>query len=589
MSWSKLRSQVESFFADSVKGRVKLHSTSYRKAVRYDAGRAWITVDGEEITNMASSYFGLGGQDDDHTLRFSQSRLGEGMHDYLRLPIDAILSSEDSVVRALGMLDRRVGKRRLSKLDVRDAPPLVKYLYLLRCEAEGIRVDPLLTSEKGAILAHLQERHVLSKQYRAAYEDGWEKQQAEAVKKLSEARKHNLRTLIPHVKRGDISEDDLRTDVAREVFVGFQDTSDPELLERTLLFVESRSKLLATAELTRGTIALTTDGQHWLRQLESWKAKSHNARKQFSSLARHLWAEFDVPLFMDQAWIRGNTHQQDWFRHLGAGKNIRTADHLPIPLTKKMAHHFVQAPQHYPIEGAFRWAQVHAFGGDPRLADALLETRLVREFQDDKFWQTVLKFFVANPMLDVVHVGPIIDFIWHQRFEPQVVFVERGVAERRGPIQPNFSMRGRTVNSLLSAVADWHRQLGREAETGDFQWEKSAFADFEFREASQSREDSKTWSIRELLSSQELAFEGRRMKHCVATYARSCYEGKSSIWSMEVNDEFGRQPAVTIEVENARKLICQIRGKQNRRPTEQERAIVQRWATREELQLAAYL
>lgn len=46
------------------------------------------------------------------------------------------------------------------------------------------------------------------------------------------------------------------------------------------------------------------------------------------------------------------------------------------------------------------------------------------------------------------------------------------VVERRGPIQPNFSMRGRIVNSLLNAVADWQRQLGREAETGNLQWEK---------------------------------------------------------------------------------------------------------------------
>ncbi|NQT88950.1 hypothetical protein HQ560_19435, partial [bacterium] len=51
MKWSKLKSQVEGMFADSVRGRVRLHSTRYRKAHDQD-GRAWITIDGREIVNM---------------------------------------------------------------------------------------------------------------------------------------------------------------------------------------------------------------------------------------------------------------------------------------------------------------------------------------------------------------------------------------------------------------------------------------------------------------------------------------------------------------------------------------------------------
>ncbi|MCH2184101.1 MAG: hypothetical protein MK108_19050, partial [Mariniblastus sp.] len=55
MQWSKLRSQVEDLFADSVKGRVRLHSTRYRK-MHDQQGRAWLTIDGEEIVNMTNLF-----------------------------------------------------------------------------------------------------------------------------------------------------------------------------------------------------------------------------------------------------------------------------------------------------------------------------------------------------------------------------------------------------------------------------------------------------------------------------------------------------------------------------------------------------
>src|SRR4051812_28421733 len=55
MKWSKLKQQVESMFAESVRGRVALWTTRYEKA--HDRfGRSWITVDGREIV----SRFGCG-------------------------------------------------------------------------------------------------------------------------------------------------------------------------------------------------------------------------------------------------------------------------------------------------------------------------------------------------------------------------------------------------------------------------------------------------------------------------------------------------------------------------------------------------
>ena len=168
----------------------------------------------------------------------------------------------------------------------------------------------------------------------------------------------------------------------------------------------------------------------------AWKPQTHNSRRQFASLARHLFAEWPVPAFMDSGWFLGNgrgaIQQQEWFLHVGRGQNIRTAD-LPLPYTKRMAHHFMQAPADLTVEAALRWGQIHGLGGSERLARAVLGTRLGTSFGHDDFWITVLQFFIANPMLDLAHVGPIIDYIEQQRFVSQDVFVAPGVVERKAP------------------------------------------------------------------------------------------------------------------------------------------------------------
>ena len=96
-------------------------------------------------------------------------------------------------------------------------------------------------------------------------------------------------------------------------------------------------------------------------------------------------------------------------------------------------------------------------------------------------------------------------------------------------------------------------------------------------------------SIKELLSTKALSAEGRAMKHCVASYARSCALGASSIWTMEVESFDGKRRALTVEVNNAARLICQARGKCNTLPNEKERGILRRWAETQRLRLACYV
>ena len=404
-----------------------------------------------------------------------------------------------------------------------------------------------------------------------------------------EKRDRNLSEILPKIYNQELRLEKLQNAVTRAIAEAFQGSVAPKVFLKLLLYLEDNSDLLQETTYIQGIAALANHHESWLRSLEGWQVKKHNRDRQFSELARHLLAAYEVPLFMDCAWFNGNETHQNWFKHIGVGQNIRTAPDIPIPLTKKMAHHFLKAPKHYTIEEALRWCQVHALGGDRYLAEALRETQLTRTFSNDDFWLNVIRFFIANPMLDVSHVHPIIDYIWHQRYENRRVFVERGVAREIGPAQPNFSMRGRTPETLLRQVEEWHGQLGRESKGRELEWHGSEIGEFHLLEGSEASRNMKFWSIRELLSSDELIDDGRALRHCVSTYARSCHTGQSSIWSMEIEDENGRRKILTIEVTPREKVIRQVRGRRNRLPTPKEKDLLGKWAAQEGMKLAAYV
>lgn len=329
----------------------------------------------------------------------------------------------------------------------------------------------------------------------------------------------------------------------------------------------------------------------WLRPVEQWKPRTHNVARQFASLLRHLFVQYDdMPLFFDTVWFvspgKEAARHREWYLYVGKGQSIRDCP-LPIPLTKKMAHHFMQAPKDLSVDQAIRWGQVHGLGGDEHLARAILGTRLGESFKHDDFWTTVIRWFISHPMLDRAHVGPIVDYLHHQRYVPFAVALGQEAVAR--PPQPNLSMKGRTPDGVLARVEQWHRKLANDNRQQIQQWKPVGIVGFEFLEGSQLNNTHKTWTIRELLSSKALVVEGRQMSHCVASYAWSCSRGRCSIWTMEVQSREGFSKAITIEVNNAARVINQARGKLNRLPTEKERSIIQRWAEAAGLRMSKYV
>ncbi|MEX2120605.1 MAG: hypothetical protein WD847_13510 [Pirellulales bacterium] len=246
-------------------------------------------------------------------------------------------------------------------------------------------------------------------------------------------RKRELRApekVIRAIFQGQLVEDQLVAPYFKEICRACQAAKQRPNYERNLfrllMHATRHASLLAMEQVVPrlgrqegntfvgGLAALARHSASWLRDVENWRPRTHSPRRKFSSLARHLFADWPVPLFMDSVWFKGASsealRQQGWFLHLGRGENIRTAD-LPLPYTKKMSHYFMQAPSELSVEGALRWGQVHALGGSGRLARAIVGTWLETDLEHDDFVLSVLRFLLANPTLDKLQVRRLADYI----------------------------------------------------------------------------------------------------------------------------------------------------------------------------------
>ena len=367
--------------------------------------------------------------------------------------------------------------------------------------------------------------------------------------------------------------------------------------ERLLRQVQSQTTLLRASErprdyrtaLNAGLVGMALHHPNWLRPVETWFPTTQKLWPQFTALAHHLFAHYPIPTFMTSVWFDLPTGealpQHRWYKHLGLGQSIRTVG-LPLRFTRAMAHLFTHAPHHYIAVAALRWAQVIGLGGGEALTRAVIGTRLGKALENEDFWESVLHFFINHPSLDLAQVGPVVDFIQHQKFEWREGVSPKGVLGKQPPPQPDFSIKGRSIASICRLVEEWHKQLGQDTQQPSLSWRHSPFKDFRLVEGSEGQSNMRLWTITELLTSRALFLEGQAMRHCVATFIERCARRQTSIWSMQVENQRGRHRVLTIEVDPAKRTICQARGKRNRLPQTVEREVIECWAAQEGLRLA---
>lgn len=156
MRWSKIRRELHDRLADNLKGKLDYHMTTYKNSTGY-IGRAWMTFKGEELVIFSNqdslnqfdslSNASVGTiypshepiHEKDRTEgrilekgEFSKYDFGETAWRFINTDIDTAINSDNAVMRALAVVDRRTGQRRLETMKNMEQHPMVLGLIELR-------------------------------------------------------------------------------------------------------------------------------------------------------------------------------------------------------------------------------------------------------------------------------------------------------------------------------------------------------------------------------------------------------------------------------------------------------------------------
>jgi hypothetical protein len=318
----------------------------------------------------------------------------------------------------------------------------------------------------------------------------------------------------------------------------------------------------------------------WVRPPSTWQPCGKSQNRLFRSLAEHVVARFPMPPFLWTSFL-ANEDAPALARiavHVGAGGSLYQAVRsglMSVPLTRKMCHELMSRGGETRFLDAVRRVQVKAAGGDARLFRTWIATRAGRRLHaraGEEFWQTVLAWFSANPMLPQAEVAPLVDYIEHRREEA-----------------PDFSIKGRSVLAMMREMRQWHGQLAREKAASGHSFSRSGLQPMDI---DRSRRDVRgnrvveIWHFREILDPKTLADEGRTMSHCVYSYARRIESGECSIWTLTLEDNTGHWRRLTIEVRPSLRQIVQARGRFNRLPEPRDILALDAWASRNKLQVS---
>jgi hypothetical protein len=278
-------------------------------------------------------------------------------------------------------------------------------------------------------------------------------------------------------------------------------------------------------------VNLSRFGSAHIRTTTDWPGTSASWRRAVCSLAQHLVCTYAVPPLLAASWYAVDDayaeKKREWFVAHARGAIFRSLD-LPIIMTRRMEHIFLRSHDHLAIEHAMRRAELVALEASDELVRAVLATRLATDLRNGDFWRTAWMFLIANARaIDPAQIGPMIDFIQVIRHERVAVETQDGIVMRDPPL-PSFSMKGRTVQSMLRLMQDWHRSLGMA--NGGLTWAPSPLRPMLMEEPSQDPSVPPiVWQLMELTNGAQLRTEGTALRHCVASYADRCWRGASRI------------------------------------------------------------
>ena len=251
---------------------------------------------------------------------------------------------------------------------------------------------------------------------------------------------------------------------------------------------------------------------------------------------------------------------------LALGINVRYTKNCPFPFSRKMAHYFTNAPKAFQIESAVWYAIVIGQEGSELMVEVF--QKHFRNCSGNTTLINTLIHFFRKPAnyVEAEELRRLLSYLQH-------LWDEEG----------SLNLKGWTLQSLRRREQEWQETLLRlefeqSYEYVHLSWKGAPYQDFEYvRE-----DDQATFRISQLTTARDLFFEGKRMCHCVGSYAVRCHQGFSSIWSLQKECAGSIEPLVTIEV-NDQNQIVQAKRKYNAHPSHWEWELILRWASQEHI------
>jgi hypothetical protein len=284
-------------------------------------------------------------------------------------------------------------------------------------------------------------------------------------------------------------------------------------------------------------------------------------------LITSLFKEFFISPVFIKMFCKGTSFrdlQHLWFSHVLEGKNIASAQGLPIVLTKRAAHIFrCTDTVDMSVTNSIVFSGIHALVDDEFYARQVVQS--MRYDNQEEFWLKTMSILHKNGLTSR-HVTEVMDYI------RQKVLVE-GV---------KLDIKHKKIQNLLNDVQNWHIQLNQ------MELEKNKISTLPDAGINDVKIEfhGNDYEISQIRKVSELYKEGKTMHHCVYTYKDSCLKRLSYIFSLRlIHGENESSPLITIELRG--KQIVQAKGKHNRKPDEIEKSLIEIWAKEKNLKLVA--
>lgn len=307
-------------------------------------------------------------------------------------------------------------------------------------------------------------------------------------------------------------------------------------------------------------------GNQLVREVESWKRQSFDKEEQLRSLIRHSFALYETPIFLENTFFGVDKKYMLWYIQLGKGKSIKDLSQIPVNLTNRMAHEFKNAPAFFEPNQALRYAQALGFAASLKTAKTIGFSELARiNKSEEKFWVTVVQFFAKETEVKAKDLNTILGYLMFRYGENKL-----------------FSMKGRTLNTLLQLATEWQRNVYKNEIGEVLYWEKSGIAPL-YKEQIENGKKV-VYKTVELLNSMALYDEGNVMHHCIAGYDEDCKDGLSTIFSLRksIGNEIST-PLATIEVGLSEMTIIEAKAKFNQEPDNKSLELIDLWVKNSEI------